>query len=76
MAQVRNAVNYKDLLGGEVKTIVFGLIVGGVGCLRGLHTGNGPGAVGASATRAVVTSIVVIIIADGVFGVVYYYLKL
>ncbi len=74
--QVQHALTYKDLLGGEAKTLVFGLIVGGVGCLRGLRTGNGPGAVGDSTTRAVVASIVLIIAADGVFGVVYYYLGL
>ncbi len=74
--QVRGALSYKDLIGGEVKTLVFGLIVGGIGCLRGLRTGNGPGAVGDSTTRAVVTSIVLIIVADGVFGVLYFYLGL
>ena len=74
--QVRGVLSYKDLLGGEFKTLVFGLIVGGIGCLRGLRTGNGPGAVGDSTTRAVVSSIVLIIVADGVFGVVYFYLGL
>ena len=72
--QVQHALTYKDLLGGEAKTLVFGLIVGGVGCLRGLRTANGPGAVGDSTTQAVVSSIVLIIAADGVFGVLYYYL--
>lgn len=75
IAQVRQAVTYKDLLGGEVKTLVFGLIVSGIGCLRGLRTGEGPGAVGDSATQAVVTSIVLIIVADGIFGFLYYYLN-
>jgi phospholipid/cholesterol/gamma-HCH transport system permease protein len=74
--QVQQALTYKDLVGGEAKTLVFGLIVGGVGCLRGLRTANGPGAVGDSTTRAVVASIVLIIAADGVFGVVFYYLGL
>ena len=73
-AQVRDAVVVRDLLGGEAKTVVFGLIVGGIGCLRGLRTGAGPGAVGDSATRAVVAAIVLIIVADGAFGVAYYYL--
>jgi phospholipid/cholesterol/gamma-HCH transport system permease protein len=72
--EVRAAVTMQDLVGGVLKTVAFGLIVGGVGCLRGLRTGAGPGAVGDSATRAVVASIVLIIIADGVFGVAYYYL--
>jgi phospholipid/cholesterol/gamma-HCH transport system permease protein len=72
--QVQNALTYKDFVGGEVKTLVFGLIVAGIGCLRGIRTASGPGAVGDSATAAVVTSIVLIIVADGVFGVVYFYL--
>ena len=74
--QVERALTYKDLLGGEMKTLVFGLIVGGVGCLRGLRTASGPGAVGDSTTRAVVASIVLIIVADGIFGVVFYYMGL
>ena len=74
--QVQHAITYKDLLGGEAKTLVFGLIIAGIGCLRGLRTGSGPGAVGDSTTRAVVTSIVLIILADGVFGVVYFYMGL
>ena len=76
VSQVHTAVNYKDLIGAELKTLVFGLIIGGIGCLRGLRTGNGPGAVGDSTTRAVVSSIVLIIIADGIFGVIYFYLGL
>jgi phospholipid/cholesterol/gamma-HCH transport system permease protein len=72
--QVQNAVGARDLISGEVKTLVFGLIVGGVGCLRGLRTASGPGAVGESTTRAVVTSIVLIIAIDGLFGVLFYYL--
>lgn len=75
-AAVHSAITYKDLIGAEVKTLVFGLIVGGVGCLRGLRTGSGPGAVGDSTTRAVVASIVLIIVADGLFGVIYFYLGL
>ena len=76
MHQVQSAVTYKDLITGEVKTLVFGLIVGGVGCLRGLRTGSGPGAVGDSTTRAVVTAIVLIIATDGLFGVLFYYMGL
>src|SRR5258708_18557015 len=58
---VEHAITYVDLLGGEAKTIVFGAIIAGVGCLRGLRTGNGPGAVGDSTTRSVVESIVLAI---------------
>ncbi len=36
---------------------MFGAIVSGVGCLRGLQTKDGPSAVGDPATRAVVAGI-------------------
>ena len=63
-----------QLGGGLVKALFFGVIVAGVGCLEGLRTGSGARAVGESATRSVVTSIVLIVLADGLFGVAYYFL--
>jgi phospholipid/cholesterol/gamma-HCH transport system permease protein len=72
--QVQAAVGYGDFLGGLVKAFVFGILVAAIGCLRGLETKSGPSAVGISATRAVVSGIILIVIADGVFSVVYYYL--
>ena len=71
---VTSSVNYVDLLGGLLKAPVFGLIIAAIGCVRGLHTSQGPSAVGDSTTRAVVAGIVLIIMADMVFGVVYFYL--
>lgn len=68
------SVSYVDLLGVMFKTLVFAAIVAGVGCLRGVQTRSGPGAVGDSTTRAVVAGIVLTIAADAVLGVVYYYL--
>lgn len=72
--QVRQAAYLGDLFGGLVKTLIFGTLIAGIGCLRGLQTGTGASAVGDSATRAVVSGIVAIVIADGVFAVVYYFL--
>jgi phospholipid/cholesterol/gamma-HCH transport system permease protein len=72
--QVLNAVHLKDLAGGLAKAFVFGILVAGIGCLRGLQTRTGASAVGLSATRAVVSGIVLVVIADGVFSVVFYYL--
>ena len=71
---VMQAVSYVDLMGGVAKTLVLGLVVAAIGCLRGLRTSKGPSAVGDSTTRAVVAGIVLIVIADMVFGVVYFYL--
>jgi phospholipid/cholesterol/gamma-HCH transport system permease protein len=61
-----------DVILNLCKGLVFGLIVSAVGCLRGLQTREGPSAVGVSTTRAVVTSILLIVIADAVFSVIYY----
>lgn len=72
--QVVSAVTYTDFIGGLVKSFVFGILVAGIGCLRGLQTKTGASAVGDSTTRAVVTGIILIIITDGIFSVVYYYL--
>jgi phospholipid/cholesterol/gamma-HCH transport system permease protein len=67
-------VNYVDLLGGLFKVVVFALLVAAVGCQRGLVTKQGPGAVGDSTTRAVVTGIVLIIAADFLLGAAYFHL--
>ncbi|HEX9878647.1 MAG TPA: ABC transporter permease, partial [Candidatus Binatia bacterium] len=72
--EILTAVTFVDLLGGLVKSLVFGLLAAGIGCLRGLQTKSGASAVGASTTRAVVTGIILIIVTDGIFSVVYYYL--
>ncbi len=61
-----------DLIGGLVKAFCFGVLVVAVGCLRGLQAGAGPGAVGRAATRAVVSGLVLIIVADGALSVLYY----
>jgi phospholipid/cholesterol/gamma-HCH transport system permease protein len=72
--QIISMVTYVDLFGGLIKSIVFGLLVAGIGCLRGLQTEIGASAVGESTTRAVVGGIVLIVVTDGIFSVVYYYL--
>ena len=52
---------------GIVKAAVFGLTIAAVGCHRGLATGAGATSVGLSATSAVVTSIVLVVVIDGIF---------
>jgi phospholipid/cholesterol/gamma-HCH transport system permease protein len=74
LERIREATDLVDFFSGLVKTLVFGVLIAGIGCLRGLQTGTGPSAVGDAATRAVVSSIIAIVVADGVFAVVYYFL--
>jgi phospholipid/cholesterol/gamma-HCH transport system permease protein len=67
--QLLSAVTVGDLMLGIVKAAVFGLMIAAVGCHRGLQTGAGATSVGLSATSAVVTSIVLIVVIDGIFAV-------
>ena len=70
--QVLHALTLTGLMSGLVKSLVFGIIIAGVGCQRGLTTGTGAIAVGVSTTRSVVAGILLTILVDGVFSVVYY----
>ena len=72
--RIVEAVTLTDLLGGIFKAFVFGIVVAAVGCMRGLQTGKGAGAVGESATSAVVSGIVLIAILDGIFAVLFFLL--
>ena len=71
--QLTGAITYIDLIGGLIKAFVFGILVAGIGCLRGLQTKTGAAAVGISATRAVVNGIILIAISDGIFAVIFYW---
>ena len=56
---------------GIGKSAVFGVLVALSGCLRGIQSGNSASAVGDAATSAVVTAIVLIVVTDGLFAVVF-----
>lgn len=63
------AVDAEDFIVGIIKAAMFGLTIAAIGCERGLATGAGATSVGLSATSAVVTSIVWIVVLDGLFTV-------
>lgn len=60
-----------DVRYGLVKAATFGLAVTAVGCACGLATRGGAEGVGAAATRAVVTSAVLILVLDAFWAVVW-----
>jgi phospholipid/cholesterol/gamma-HCH transport system permease protein len=72
--QTEGAVTLTHVIGGLVKGTTYGAIVAMAGCLRGLQSGRSSLAVGAAATSAVVTAIVLIIAAAGIFSVLSYVL--
>jgi phospholipid/cholesterol/gamma-HCH transport system permease protein len=72
--QLYNAIDLRDIFGGMVKTFAFGFVIACVGCLYGLKTRISASAVGFSTTQAVVSSIIMIVLVDGVFACIYYVL--
>lgn len=60
-----------DVRYGLVKAASFGVAVTAVGCAAGLETRGGAEGVGAAATRAVVTSAVLILVLDAFWAVVW-----
>jgi len=76
LKEVDSAVGLPDFLAGFVKSFVFAILVAGIGCMRGLQTRAGASAVGDAATRAVVSGIILLVVVDGIFAVVYYLLDI
>jgi phospholipid/cholesterol/gamma-HCH transport system permease protein len=76
LEQTREAVSLGHLLGGLFKGTVYGALIAIAGCWRGMLSGRTAAAVGLATTSAVVTSILLIIGAAGLFAVVFYVLGL
>jgi phospholipid/cholesterol/gamma-HCH transport system permease protein len=74
--EIDSLVDVKDLLAGLAKAPVFAILIAGIGCLRGLQTQTGASAVGISATRAVVSGIILLVVVDGIYAFVYYLLDI
>ena len=69
--QTKAALTITDFATGVGKSAVFGILVAVAGCLQGMRSGRSAAAVGGSATAAVVSAIVLIVVADGLFAVVF-----
>lgn len=63
-----------DITSGLIKSVMFGATITVVGCLEGLSTGGGAEQVGRSTTRAVVMSILLVVLVDLVFTGVFFFL--
>ena len=68
--ETRNSLNMTHILIGISKIVIFGILIAVAGCLRGMQCGRSATEVGYAATSAVVTAIVWIIVADGLFALI------
>lgn len=68
--QTINAIRLQDFTIGIIMSIIFGVLVSGAGCLRGMQCGRSSAAVGKATTSAVVTGIVCIIVSTAIITVI------
>src|SRR5437016_1026381 len=71
----QEALLARDIASGFVKSLVFGIAITAVACKEGFSTGAGADEVGLSTTSAVVVSILLVILIDLVFTVLFYMAK-
>ncbi len=72
--QLRDAITVGDIMTGVFKSYVFALLIAMAGCRAGLQCGRSSAAVGQSTTKAVVTAIVYLVIADAGLNILFFHL--
>ena len=75
VTESRRAIELFDILSSLVKSVVFALLVAGIGCQRGFQVRGGAEAVGSATTSAVVAGIFLIIVTDSAFALVLHYIR-
>lgn len=65
-----------EVYSGLLKSVVFGLIIGLVGCYKGIHSGNDSSSLGQSVTASVVFAVTLVVITDAMFEITFNYLDL
>lgn len=63
----------KDVITGLIKSVVFAWIIVIVGCYQGLQVKGGAEGVGKATTASVVASIFLVIVADSILGLIFYF---
>jgi len=69
--QMKLYMSMWDVGQGLLKSVVFALLIAGIGCLRGFQASEGAESVGRITTAAIVAGIFAIICADAVFTVLF-----
>lgn len=69
--ETQTIIDMSDVSVSLIKSVAFGMLVAVAGCLRGLQAERSAAGVGRAATSAVVTSILLMIVADAIFAVLF-----
>jgi|UniRef100_A0A7C3Z4X0 phospholipid/cholesterol/gamma-HCH transport system permease protein len=73
--ETRKALSLSNFYYSLFKSVVYAVIIAGIGCQRGFQVRGGAQEVGTATTSAVVTSLFVVIVASSIFSIVQNYLK-
>lgn len=76
LERFRQEVPVKHLYLGLVKTPIFALIVSSIGCYQGFQASGSAESVGARTTKAAVQAIFLIILADGLFSILFNWMNI
>jgi phospholipid/cholesterol/gamma-HCH transport system permease protein len=69
------ALTVHDVVTGVLKSMVFAVLIAGIGCQRGFSVRGGAEGVGNATTSAVVAGLFLIIVTDSIFALVLNYVK-
>ncbi|MCK5831261.1 MAG: ABC transporter permease [Methylococcales bacterium] len=69
--QTKESITIVDFSTGIIKSLVFGTLIAGIGCMSGLQCGRSASAVGDATTKAVVRGIISIVVADSIFTLLF-----
>ena len=73
LQQTAKSIDIFDIVSSLVKSVVFAVLIAGIGCQRGFRVRGGAESVGLYTTSAVVAGLFLIIIADSLFAIILYY---
>ena len=69
--QTKQSITLIDWSTGIFKSTVYGLLIAVIGCMSGIQCGRSASSVGTATTTAVVRSIVIIIVTDAIFTLLF-----
>jgi phospholipid/cholesterol/gamma-HCH transport system permease protein len=72
--ETMKVISIMDIVKSLIKSVVFAVLIAGIGCQRGFQVRGGAEAVGASTTSAVVAAIFLIIVMDSAFAILFTYI--
>jgi phospholipid/cholesterol/gamma-HCH transport system permease protein len=72
--ETMSVISVTSISKGLLKSVVFAVLIAGIGCQRGFQVRGGAEAVGSATTSAVVAGIFLIIVTDSAFAILFTYI--